>query len=110
MAAWYKNSQDNYTVPGVGMAANYNTPHTRVNAKNPAAKQTLFDGAVEGQVLLKNTNGALPLKTPELLSLFGYSAKVSAPRSRIMNAESLNGQLISVAFTGARHLHARRHW
>lgn len=84
MAAWYKMGQDNYTVPGVGMAYDYNSPHTRVNAKNPAAKQTLFDGAVEGQVLLKNINGALPLKSPQLISLFGYSAKVrdSILRSR----------------------------
>lgn len=77
MAVWYKHGQDNYTVPGVGMAYDYNSPHTRVNAKNPASKQTLFDGAVEGQVLLKNTNGALPLKSPQMLSLFGYSAKAS---------------------------------
>lgn len=77
MAVWYKHGQNNYTVPGIGMAYDYNSPHTRVNAKTPASRQTLFDGAVEGQVLLKNTNGALPLKSPQMLSLFGYSGKVS---------------------------------
>lgn len=60
------------------MAADLTAPHERVNAKNPASKQTIFDGAVEGQVLLKNINGALPLKSPQMLSLYGYSAKVSA--------------------------------
>lgn len=77
MAAWYKGGQDTYPPLGVGMAYDYNVAHTRVNAKNPASKKTIFDGAVEGHVLLKNTNGALPLKAPQMLSLFGYSGKVS---------------------------------
>lgn len=51
------------------------SPHTRVIAKDPASKQTILDGAIEGHVLVKNTNGALPLKSPKLISLFGYSGK-----------------------------------
>lgn len=48
----------------------------KVEAKNPASKPILFDGAVEGHVLVKNVDGILPLKSPRLLSLYGYDAKV----------------------------------
>jgi beta-glucosidase len=47
----------------------------RIEAKNPASKPVLFDGAVEGHVLVKNVDGLLPLKSPRLLSLYGYDAK-----------------------------------
>ncbi len=47
----------------------------RIEAKNPASKPVLFDGAVEGHVLVKNVDGILPLKSPRLLSLYGYDAK-----------------------------------
>jgi beta-glucosidase len=57
------------------MAADLTKPHKIVDARNSSFKSVLFDGAVEGHVLLKNTNNALPLKTPKLLSIFGYSAK-----------------------------------
>lgn len=52
-------------------------PHEIVDARDPASKSTLFDGAVEGHVLVKNINGALPLNSSEmkLISLFGYSAR-----------------------------------
>lgn len=49
--------------------------HQRVIAKSPGNKDVLLQGAVESHVLLKNTNNALPLKSPKLISLFGYSAK-----------------------------------
>jgi len=48
-------------------------PHTRVDARDPAARPVIFQGAVEGHVLVKN-NRALPLKNPQVLSVFGYSA------------------------------------
>lgn len=51
------------------------SPHQRVIAKSPGNKDILLQGAVESHVLLKNTNNALPLKSPKLISLFGYSAK-----------------------------------
>jgi beta-glucosidase len=80
MAAWYLTEQDTKAaVLGIGMPGPGPTaPHTKVNAIDPAAKGTIFDGAVEGHVLVKN-NGALPLKCPGLLSVFGYAA--ATPRA-----------------------------
>lgn len=79
IAAWYQMGQDqNYPPRGVGMAANYTAPHEIVNARDPASKQTLLDGAIEGHVLVKNTKNALPLKSPQLLSLYGYDGQAAA--------------------------------
>ncbi|KAM0542563.1 hypothetical protein ACHAPJ_012734 [Fusarium lateritium] len=77
MATWYKLKQDqDFPVPGHGLAADLWTPHPVVDARNASAKPTLFDGAVEGHVLVKNTNATLPLKNNlKLVSLFGYSHK-----------------------------------
>lgn len=56
------------------MPINYYTPHTPVYARDPSSQTVLLDGALEGHVLVKNVNNALPLKTPKLLSVFGYDA------------------------------------
>jgi beta-glucosidase len=60
-----------------------------VDARDPASKSTLLQGAVEGIVLVKNTNNILPLKAPKVLSLFGYDGP--APR---VGAASLTGYYI----------------
>ena len=62
--------------PGIGMPTDPSKPHTIVDARNESSRPVLFDGAVEGHVLLKNTKNALPLRKPRLLSIFGYSAKL----------------------------------
>lgn len=66
-----------YPSPGYGLAADLNSPHLLVDARNASARPTLLAGAVEGHVLVKNTNNALPLKSADMkmISLFGYSAK-----------------------------------
>lgn len=64
-----------YTTPGIGMPFNLASPHAAVNAKDPSSKQVLMDLAIEGHVLVKNTNNALPLKSPQLVSVFGYDAR-----------------------------------
>ena len=76
MASWYKLGQDSpdYPAVGVGMPVDLSAPHKIVDARDPASKQVVFDGGVEGHVLVKNT-GSLPLNSPKLLSLFGYDAK-----------------------------------
>ena len=78
LTPYYFLGQDqNYTTPGLGLPSDLTKPYMPVNAKDPAAKSTLLDGAVEGHVLVKNLRAALPLNKPELLSIFGYDA--SAP-------------------------------
>lgn len=76
IAAWYKMGQDSedWAVPGHGIPADLSQPHTKVIGWNASFRDTVYKGAVEGHVLVKN-DGALPLKSPQLLSLFGYSAK-----------------------------------
>ncbi|ERS98658.1 hypothetical protein HMPREF1624_05445 [Sporothrix schenckii ATCC 58251] len=78
VAAWYQMGQDTgIPAPGIGMPVDLTRPHPIVDGRDPAAKQTLLDGAVEGHVLLKNNNHALPLQTPKFLSVFGYSARAA---------------------------------
>ncbi|KAF2876069.1 beta-glucosidase M [Massariosphaeria phaeospora] len=73
VASWYRYSES--TSPGTGLSNNLLAPHVLVDARDPASKKTIMQGAIEGHVLVKNTNGALPLKkSPRLLSLFGYDA------------------------------------
>jgi len=76
LATWYRFSP--LTNPGFGIPINLTAPHKFTNARTDASKPTIFQGALEGHVLVKNTDNALPLKTPEILSIFGYDAV--APR------------------------------
>lgn len=76
MASWfYTNQNSGFPTPGVGMPASLSAPHKIVDARNPAARPGLLQAAIEGHVLVKNTNNALPLKSPRLLSIYGYDAK-----------------------------------
>ncbi|CAK7235414.1 hypothetical protein SBRCBS47491_009285 [Sporothrix bragantina] len=76
VASWYQMGQDTtIPVPGIGMSIDLTQPHPIVDARDPASKQILLDGAIEGHVLLKNSNNSLPLKMPKFLSVFGYSAR-----------------------------------
>jgi beta-glucosidase len=89
IAAWYQVGQDDssFPAPGVGMPYNISEPHTIVNALTPDAKPVLYEGAVEGHVLVKNINNALPLQSPKLVSVFGWDAK--APDTMMPNGQSL---------------------
>ncbi|GFF67325.1 probable beta-glucosidase M [Aspergillus lentulus] len=76
IASWYQMNQDSaFPSPGVGMPTDMYAPHQRVIGREASSKQALLHGAIEGHVLVKNTNSALPLKSPQLLSVFGYDAK-----------------------------------
>lgn len=82
MATWFYTHQNSgFPLPGSGMPANLLSPHTAVDARNPAARSGLLQAAVEGHVLVKNTNHALPLKSPKMLGVYGYDAK--APQINI---------------------------
>ncbi|CAN8106191.1 unnamed protein product [Discula destructiva] len=75
LASWYQLGQDqSFPSPGINVAKSLSAPHPAVDVRNASFKQTLLDGAIEGHVLVKNTNKALPFNKPKLLSIFGYSA------------------------------------
>jgi beta-glucosidase len=76
LATWYKFGQDDPDYPslGIGMPDDLLKPHDYVEARDPAAKGSLLRQAIEGHVLVKNSNGALPLRKPAVLSVFGYDA------------------------------------
>lgn len=76
LASWYHLGQDDgFPTPGVGMPKDLRETHAIIDARNASSRQVLMDGAIEGHVLVKNTNRMLPLRDPRLLSIFGYSAK-----------------------------------
>jgi beta-glucosidase len=83
LAAWYLLGMDsaNYPVAGVGLSKLMTLPHTPVDARDPIARKSILQAAIEGHVLVKNINNALPLKSPKLLSLFGFDG----PAPRINN-------------------------
>ncbi|EME82408.1 glycoside hydrolase family 3 protein [Pseudocercospora fijiensis CIRAD86] len=80
IATWYFAGQDSSTFPatssgpGFAESGNLTLKHTFVKARDPASAPSILQGAQEGHVLVKNTNNALPLKKPNVLSLFGYGA------------------------------------
>ncbi|KAJ5137143.1 hypothetical protein N7448_005697 [Penicillium atrosanguineum] len=75
MATWFQlNQNEGIPNPGIGMPSDVNAPHQRVIGKSVDSKDTLLQGAIEGHVLVKNINAALPLKAPNLVSVFGYDA------------------------------------
>ncbi|KAL1869968.1 hypothetical protein VTK73DRAFT_2889 [Phialemonium thermophilum] len=87
LTPWFHLGQDaGYTPGGWGATAHFDLPHRKVNARDPASKEVMLRNAMEGHVLVKNANGALPLKKPQMLSVFGYDA--AAPRR--MNIPSPN--------------------
>lgn len=69
------NQDAGFPARGVGMPASVTLPHTVVNARQPSSNTVLLNGAIEGHVLVKNINNALPLQNPQLLSLFGYDGQ-----------------------------------
>ncbi|KAM0717262.1 hypothetical protein Q7P37_007114 [Cladosporium fusiforme] len=76
IATWYQLGQDDPKTrePGVGLPADITLPHKYVDAKDPAARTSLLQQAIEGHVLVKNVDNALPLRKPKSISIFGYDA------------------------------------
>ena len=72
------------------MPAKYYDPHVTINARDPSSKPVLIDGAMEGHVLVKNTNNALPLNSPKMISIFGYDAQ-APPANDIESASQVFG-------------------
>ncbi|KAJ4248098.1 hypothetical protein NW762_012868 [Fusarium torreyae] len=77
LAPYYKLGQDQRVKqPGLGFPTDHTRPHAVVDAVDPAMDAVRLQGAIEAHVLVKNNNGTLPLKKPQILSVFGYSAKM----------------------------------
>jgi beta-glucosidase len=81
--------------PGVGVQS-LTSLHKIVDARSPDSVPVRLDGAIAGHVLVKNTNNALPLQKPLMLSIFGYDA--AAPQTKDIDIlfeygfESVTGQ------------------
>ncbi|KAJ9138386.1 Cel3e secreted beta-glucosidase [Pleurostoma richardsiae] len=76
VAAWYLTGQDDFPPPGIGIK-NLTQPHKQVDARDPASRPIIMEGAISGHVLVKNEKNTLPFnKTPNMLSVFGYDAAV----------------------------------
>lgn len=65
LAAWYRYAP--LDKPGI---TNYND----TDARDSRSAEVAFQSAVEGHVLVKNANNALPLKKPSSMSIFGWDA------------------------------------
>lgn len=72
LATWSKYAPDEN--PGSGIPVDLLAPHHFVDARDPASEEVILQAAVEGHVLVKNVDGALPLKKPKFLTLYGYDA------------------------------------
>lgn len=60
--------------PGPDLAADASRKEQVISAIDPLSRKNIFQGAVEGIVLVKNDNKTLPLKKPKILTLYGYDA------------------------------------
>ncbi|CZT42953.1 related to Probable beta-glucosidase M [Rhynchosporium secalis] len=99
IATWYQFGQDleDYPDPGVGIPRPLTAQHVFLDAATvPSSKQVLLNSAIEGHVLVKNTNGArgLPLQDPGLVSVFGYDA-VSPTKNPTQRPSNRNSQIIN---------------
>lgn len=77
LASWYRlddMKSEAFSKPGFGLPYDHSKPHQIVDARDPASKKTILQGAIEGHVLVKNERDTLPLKAPRFISLFGYDA------------------------------------
>ncbi|KAJ0418586.1 glycoside hydrolase superfamily [Aspergillus carlsbadensis] len=103
LTTWYQIAQaPDFPAPGVGIAKDLTQPHALIEARRRSDKPTLLQSAVEGHVLVKNVNRALPLKAPRLLSLVGYSAK--APDRNMLSPIGYNGTIVSGGGSGGTSL------
>jgi beta-glucosidase len=77
LTAWYHSGQDSTSTPavGIGLPADSTRPHEVVDAREPTDAPILHQSAIEGHVLVKNVNNVLPLRQPNIISVFGYDAR-----------------------------------
>ena len=92
IATWLQFGQNTTDFPklGEGLPKDLLLPHNYTDVKDPAARPCLLQQAIEGHVLVKNVDEALPLKQPRVLSVFGYDAIVESIHTP--GEQDLNGQ------------------
>ena len=87
LAAWYRFAE--LDEPG------YDS-HANVTVSPPESADVAFQTAVEGHVLVKNINNALPLSKPAALNIFGWDAigglNTSAANAVLYGLSSQNAQ------------------
>ncbi|KAG6240123.1 hypothetical protein E4U25_008413 [Claviceps purpurea] len=94
MSHGHKVTDTKFSNPGFGM------PHSMIAFWNPTNRSKAeigktgpryyISGAMEGHVLVKNTKGALPLRSPRSISVFGYSARSADVLAPSADEVSLN--------------------
>lgn len=75
LATWYRLKQED-EYPAVAIHS-YTDKVYPINVQDDHAETIRHIGAA-GTVVVKNTNGTLPLKNPKMLSIYGYDATVHA--------------------------------
>lgn len=83
VAAWFLLGQNetDFPAPGFGIK-NLTLPHQLVDARVPESKPVILEGAIAGQVLVKNSNDALPFRMPlKMVSVYGYDATIPATKN-----------------------------
>ncbi|KAH7110992.1 glycosyl hydrolase family 3 N terminal domain-containing protein [Dactylonectria estremocensis] len=100
VASWLRyGTLDGDTKSGVGFPIDPTKPHDYVEARDPASNAVILQSAIEGHVLVKNVNNALPLEKPRFLSVFGYDAA-----AQNMNTPDPNPfTLWAMGFGGGQH-------
>ena len=101
LAPWFHifNGPSGVIPLGAGLPADNTAPHTLIDGRDPASKPSTLQSAIEGHVLLKNTNNALPLRKPKFLSLFGYDATVAPinnPSNSILSLFNFGLQSVNI--------------
>ncbi|RAH50363.1 beta-glucosidase [Aspergillus brunneoviolaceus CBS 621.78] len=90
IASWYQMNQDtDFPSPGIGMPEDVYSEHEVVIGTSADEKDALLQSAIEGHVLVKNENSALPLQSPRLVSVFGYDAKAPESTSLTLSFDSV---------------------
>ncbi|KAF2716418.1 glycoside hydrolase family 3 protein [Polychaeton citri CBS 116435] len=97
VAAWYQFGQDDEAFPsaGIGLPDNLLLPHPYIDARDPDSRDEILQEAIEGHVLVKNIRNALPLRSPRLISIFGYDAIVQRVYNSGTSLFEQNWQIIS---------------
>lgn len=86
---------------------NLTEPHEHVDARDPASRPTILQGAVAGHVLVKNVGDALPFAAPpRIISVFGYDATVPPTKNtdKLFELGYMSSQEMGLAELGTQQI------